>query len=131
MNAAALGRRLAALRREAGLSQAELAERMGTTQAAISKIESGRNLPTLTVLDRFARATGRSFELPFGGPAEKTKRSQMRNRVRAALDGYSFDPWERNPTPTEAKSLKADGLTRERFTSRQISSASRRRKQPA
>ncbi|WP_062651273.1 helix-turn-helix transcriptional regulator [Streptomyces maremycinicus] len=39
-----------------GLSQARLAELAGTGQAAISRIESGRDLPTLALLDRIALA---------------------------------------------------------------------------
>ena len=45
-------------RKAAGLSQAILAERMGTTQPAISKVESGRAVPTLGFLQRFAKAIG-------------------------------------------------------------------------
>ncbi|MGW6262708.1 helix-turn-helix transcriptional regulator [Streptomyces sp. NPDC055085] len=39
-----------------GVSQAQLAERAGTGQAAISRIESGRDLPTLALLSRIASA---------------------------------------------------------------------------
>jgi len=44
-------------RLRAGLSQAELATRMGTTEAAIARLESGRTLPGTKTLLRFARAT--------------------------------------------------------------------------
>ncbi|MET7986505.1 helix-turn-helix transcriptional regulator [Streptomyces sp. NPDC005281] len=43
-------------RQQRGMSQARLAELAGTGQAAISRIESGRDLPTLTLLDRIASA---------------------------------------------------------------------------
>ncbi|MFF8884018.1 helix-turn-helix domain-containing protein [Streptomyces flaveolus] len=39
-----------------GTSQAQLAELAGTGQAAISRIESGRDLPTLALLKRIAAA---------------------------------------------------------------------------
>ena len=45
-------------RKAAGLSQATLAGRMGTTQPAISKVESGHAVPTLGFLQRFAKAVG-------------------------------------------------------------------------
>jgi transcriptional regulator with XRE-family HTH domain len=45
-------------RKAAGLSQVTLAARMGTTQPAISKVESGRAVPTLGFLQRFAKAIG-------------------------------------------------------------------------
>jgi ribosome-binding protein aMBF1 (putative translation factor) len=42
----------------AGLSQAELAARMGTSQSAIARLESGQTLPSTKTLLRFAKATG-------------------------------------------------------------------------
>ena len=50
-------------RARAGLSQAELAERMGTSQSAIARLESGRTLPSAKTLIRFAEATGSKVEL--------------------------------------------------------------------
>ena len=50
-------------RARAGLSQAELAERMGTSQSAIARLESGRTLPSAKTLLRFAKATGSKVEL--------------------------------------------------------------------
>jgi ribosome-binding protein aMBF1 (putative translation factor) len=46
-----------------GLSQAELAERMGTSQSAIARLESGETLPSTKTLLRFAKATGSKVEL--------------------------------------------------------------------
>ncbi|MFJ8827300.1 helix-turn-helix transcriptional regulator [Streptomyces sp. NPDC102467] len=43
-------------RRRRGLSQAQLAELIGTGQAAISRIENGRDVPTLPLLARIAEA---------------------------------------------------------------------------
>jgi hypothetical protein len=34
------------------------------------------------------------------------------------LGDYEFDPWAREPSPAEARSLEADGLGRERFARR-------------
>ncbi|WP_037600657.1 helix-turn-helix domain-containing protein [Streptacidiphilus rugosus] len=39
-----------------GITQAELAQRAGTGQATISRIESGKLIPTLPVLERVAAA---------------------------------------------------------------------------
>jgi ribosome-binding protein aMBF1 (putative translation factor) len=47
-------------RLRAGLSQAELAARMGTSQSAIARLESGQTLPTLL---RYAEATGSRFHV--------------------------------------------------------------------
>lgn len=51
------------LRTEAGLSQAELARRVGTTQSAIARMESGRVLPHLKSLVKIARACGKTLEV--------------------------------------------------------------------
>jgi transcriptional regulator with XRE-family HTH domain len=48
-------------RAEAGLSQAELARRAGTSQAAISNIERGLRQPTVDLVDRLLRACGRQL----------------------------------------------------------------------
>lgn len=45
-------------RRRAGLSQAELAARAGTSQATVSAYESGSKEPSLTTLDRLLAASG-------------------------------------------------------------------------
>jgi ribosome-binding protein aMBF1 (putative translation factor) len=50
-------------RRRAGLSQAELAARMGTSQSAIARLESGQTLPSTKTLLRFAKATGSKVRL--------------------------------------------------------------------
>lgn len=45
-------------RSKAKLSQTELAERLGTTQSAIARLEGGGVTPTLKTLRRYAEATG-------------------------------------------------------------------------
>ena len=43
--------------------QAELASRMGTSQSAIARLESGQTLPSTKTLLRYAAATGSKFHL--------------------------------------------------------------------
>jgi len=50
-------------RLRAGLSQAELAARMGTSQSTIARLESGQTLPSTKTLLRFAKATGSKFNV--------------------------------------------------------------------
>jgi transcriptional regulator with XRE-family HTH domain len=45
-------------RRRAGLSQADLAARVGTTQSAIARLEAGGTSPSLEYLSRLVRACG-------------------------------------------------------------------------
>ncbi|MBE3588699.1 MAG: helix-turn-helix transcriptional regulator [Thermoanaerobacteraceae bacterium] len=51
------------LRNEAGLTQAELAEKIGTTQSAIARMESGKVIPKLDSLARIAMACGKRLEI--------------------------------------------------------------------
>lgn len=50
-------------REVAGLTQAELARKMGTTQSAIAAIESGARTPTVELLERLARACGQRLTI--------------------------------------------------------------------
>lgn len=51
------------LRMSAGLTQRQLADRMGTTQSVISRLEQAGRLPTLEMLGRIASATGADVRL--------------------------------------------------------------------
>lgn len=58
--------KIAALREQKGLSQQDLAKRMGTSQQAISRIESGQYEGfTLKTLERIAEATGMKVKIDF------------------------------------------------------------------
>lgn len=50
-------------RLRAGLSQAELAALMSTSQSTIARLESGQTLPSTKTLLRFAKATGSKIQL--------------------------------------------------------------------
>jgi transcriptional regulator with XRE-family HTH domain len=54
----AIARAIIAARAHAGLSQAELAARMKTSQPFVARLESGRTLPSMRTLLRVAEATG-------------------------------------------------------------------------
>lgn len=60
MNASELVR---TARRGAGLTQQALAQRLGVSQAAVARLESGRANPTVATLDRVMRTTGHRLEL--------------------------------------------------------------------
>lgn len=52
-------------RSEAGLTQEELARRMGTTQSAIARMEGGKSRPSTTTLQKLAAATGTRLRVSF------------------------------------------------------------------
>ena len=53
-----LARELISARMRAGLTQGEVAARMGTTQSVVARIESGRGTPSMRTVQRFANAVG-------------------------------------------------------------------------
>jgi len=74
-------------RRRAGLLQRELAERVGTTQSAIARVESGATEPSLARVHELVRACGFDLHVRLV-PADDTD-------VAAALRNRSLTPDER------------------------------------
>lgn len=56
-----IGRRMQRAREEAGLTQDELASRLGLTQAALSNYELGKRRLHLANLDKIAKALGKTI----------------------------------------------------------------------
>lgn len=52
-------------RREAGLTQQQLAELTGIAQADISRLERGEGNPSLRTLQRLAKGLGRQIQIDF------------------------------------------------------------------
>jgi len=73
------------LRALEGLSQEELARRMGTTKAAISRLESGRHRPTVETLRRLAEALGGTLTLTIVMPPSAERGSATERREAVAL----------------------------------------------
>ncbi len=61
----ALASAILAARARAGLTQDQLAKRMGTTQAVIARWEGGRVKPSTRTLERLAEATGMRLKIIF------------------------------------------------------------------
>lgn len=78
---------VAKARARAGLSQAELAKRMQTTQSTIARLESGRGLPSTRTLDRFAKATGHRLRISFEPVQSKASVRKPRPRTHSRLIG--------------------------------------------
>lgn len=76
----ALGQLFYDMRTEAGLSQRELAARMGTTQSVISRLEEGSARNRIDTLARVATALGRHLVLSF--PAQVP--TEMKDAVQVA-----------------------------------------------
>lgn len=70
----ALAAQIIGARARADLSQAELAERMNTSQSAIARLESGRSRPSTQTLRKLAEATGSKLRIVLE-PADEGKRA--------------------------------------------------------
>ena len=60
-----LARALIEVRSRAGLTQAQLAKRMKTTQSVVARMEGGRVRPSTKTLEKVARATGTRLKISF------------------------------------------------------------------
>jgi ribosome-binding protein aMBF1 (putative translation factor) len=65
-----LVRELAGQRQAAGLSQTEVAARMGTSQSAVARLESGTADVRASTLERYAAAVGGQITWKLDRPAE-------------------------------------------------------------
>ena len=76
MNSYVTGAMIKRLREQSMLTQAQLAEKIGVSDKAVSKWETGRGLPDITLLEPVAKALGVSvFELLSGSELVNTNKS--------------------------------------------------------
>ncbi|MBA3552765.1 MAG: helix-turn-helix transcriptional regulator [Actinobacteria bacterium] len=76
-------------RRRAGLTQRELAARLGIAQSSIAKIEGGTAIPRIDTLDRLLEACGETLEAvprPGRGLDRAVYRELLELRPRARLE---------------------------------------------
>ena len=72
------------LRTEARLTQTDLANRMGTTQSAIARMEAGGARPTLETLEKLASAVGAELVVGVG-----ENLSDNRSIAKLVRDGHA------------------------------------------
>jgi transcriptional regulator with XRE-family HTH domain len=94
--------RLAALRKEKGLTQKALAERVGLHVMQVYRYESGASQPTLDVIRRLALALGVSADELVFGDAERGPDDDLRLQFEAIS---RFDPQEKQVVKTLLDSL--------------------------
>ena len=61
----ALASALIQARADAEMTQEQVAQAMGTTQAVVARLESGKVMPSTRTLERFAKATGTKLRIRF------------------------------------------------------------------
>ena len=72
----ALASALLVARARAGLTQAQVAKRMKTTQTAVARLEGGRVKPSTRTLERYARATGHRLIIALEPVKAKRRKAQ-------------------------------------------------------
>ena len=50
-------------RQAAGLTQTEIATRVGTSQSVVARLENARHMPTFEMIARYAAAIGRRLDI--------------------------------------------------------------------
>lgn len=81
-----LTREMLAARSKFGLTQEAVAELMGTTKSAVSRLEAaGKHAPSLTTLKKYARAVGCRLEIKLVPNTRLSKRSTRAAKKQAAV----------------------------------------------
>jgi transcriptional regulator with XRE-family HTH domain len=75
----ALAAALIRARADAGLTQEQLAARMGTKQEVVARWEGGKVLPSTRTLARLAKATGTTLRISFAPSPAGTKATPSRS----------------------------------------------------
>jgi ribosome-binding protein aMBF1 (putative translation factor) len=72
-----LARQLIRLRMETGLSQSQLADMVGTSHSAISRLESGQHAPTVETLRKLGTAFGKPLVIGFDHDEEAAAEREL------------------------------------------------------
>ena len=76
----ALASSLIKARGDADMTQEQVAKAMGTTQAVVARLESGRTRPSTRTLDRFAKATHSRLRITFEPEPKSARRIPLKTR---------------------------------------------------
>jgi DNA-binding XRE family transcriptional regulator len=80
-----LAHEMLAARSRAGLTQEAVAERMGTTKSAISRLETaGKHTPSVASLKRYAAAVGCTLKIELVPAAPKQRKGTQTDRLPKA-----------------------------------------------
>ena len=88
-----LGKRICACRKEKGMTQLELAEKMGVTDKAVSKWERDLSAPDINSIPKLAELLDISVEALMQGttaPGEPVQTNKARELVDTALKGIGI-----------------------------------------
>ena len=111
-----LGARISALRREAGLSQAQLAQRLGISPSAMGMYEQGRREPSMETVVAMADFFGVSTDYLLTGKAAAQEQQELEtmliNRITSAnrrLEERKDRPFSRQELAVLFAAMLMDG----------------------
>jgi len=89
-----IGSRLLQIRKELGLTQEEMGNRLDKGKGSVSKYENGDAEPPYETLEKYVEMSGKSFNWVFTGVQEVLHRDTHRNTIHAgeAQEGYVSVP---------------------------------------
>lgn len=110
MNREQIGRRIAAARHEAGLTQAQLAEAVGRSKNTVPNWEGGQNEPSRAVMERIAEVTNKPIGYFYGQEeAELVQEVRELQRRLETLDVISRDATVRQTSVVRLPDLLGGG----------------------
>ena len=87
-------------RQKAGLTQEELAHKMGTSQSTIARLESGSSMPSMRTLSRFAKATNCEMQIQFKQLPKSSRSKVAACPPRGVSNSHKADPT--HPAPPKS-----------------------------
>jgi len=81
-------------REELGMTQADLAKKMGTKQSVISRFENMGRIPSYTFLMKLSKALGKNFFMTINGDYAVTIPAELRERVDELANKEGLTPKE-------------------------------------
>lgn len=108
-----LAERLTALRKRAGLSQGDVAERLNVSRQAVSRWETGLTVPATDNLSRLGRLYGVTLDellsysaaLPPEKPQEEAPAQQPQEAAQQPTEEAAAPPPAANSTPAHARAI--------------------------
>jgi iron complex transport system substrate-binding protein len=89
----AIAKAILDMRQEAGLTQQQVAVAMGTEQTVIARLESGRQIPSMRTLLRFAEATNTELDIRFLEKNKRSRREGSKTMSTNPRNPWSFMNW--------------------------------------
>ena len=99
------GARIAALRRQMGMSQAQLAARLGVSPSAVGMYEQGRREPSADVLVQMGRLFGVSVDYILTGSPSPHEQDQLQKLLQDRINSADRILQERKDRPCTRQEL--------------------------